>query len=48
MHNPECCENAAEDFERVRPVITSYLGMLSHCKGEHLKKVIEKLFEKWL
>ena len=37
-----------EDFEPVRPVIESYLGIVSHCKGEQLKRTIKTMFEKWL
>jgi len=33
-----------EDFETALPVISSYLGMLSHCKGEKLRKEVVKLF----
>ncbi len=33
-----------EDFETALPVITSYLGMLSHCNGEKLQGQIKKLF----
>jgi hypothetical protein len=36
-----------KEFESALPVIRSYLGILSHCKGEELRKRIEKLFEKW-
>lgn len=36
-----------EDFETALSVIQSYLGMLSHCKGEKLRREGEKLFEKW-
>ena len=36
-----------EDFENDSPVIQSYLGMLSHCKGEGLRRVIENWFQKW-
>ncbi len=41
------CTISQEDFERARPVVQSYLGMLSHCKGEKVRTVVEKLFEKW-
>lgn len=36
-----------DDFKSALPVIRSYLGMLSHCKGEELRKRVEELFEKW-
>ncbi len=35
-----------EDFDNALPVVSSYLGMLSHCKGKKLKAKIEKLFKK--
>lgn len=38
---------STDDFESALPVISSYLGILSHCRGEELRKRIEKLFEKW-
>lgn len=35
------------DFEKALPIINSYFGLLSHCKGEELRKAIELLFVKW-
>lgn len=39
--------NSTEEFESVLPVVSSYLGALSHCRSGKLRKVIEQWFEKW-
>jgi retron-type reverse transcriptase len=36
-----------EDFRKALPIVQSYFGILSHCKGEQLMKRIKSLFEKW-
>ena len=36
-----------EDFEQALPIINSYLGVLSHCKGTRLRAQAMGLFEKW-
>ena len=36
-----------DEFAAALPVIQSYLGTLSHCKSEKLRKEIAKMFAKW-
>jgi hypothetical protein len=36
------------DFNAALPIISSYLGVLSHCRSERLRGTIKNWFQKWL